>query len=273
FRTRGSLVLAFTDDRPLTDAELDVLARPGLVTNLDLAGIAWLVDARVLAAVAHGATYERLVLDGCDVDDEGLRPLGDMPKLTSLSLRRCTKLRGDAFLRPPDGPGGLFPFAALTSLDLGGCSGLRRDLLPILGARQSLRILQLADAALPDDDADWQAFAAATKGTLLDLSGPPFASALLRRIAGIASVTILRLQLCGLHDRDLDALAAAKQLGALDLGGNPELTMDGLQRLVDTLPGLRLLGLNGCVHVTDAHRRALEGTRGLRVVDAVGDLR
>src|SRR5262249_48593987 len=52
FRTGGRLVLAFADDRPLTDTELDVLAKPGNVTNLDLSGIARLVDARVLAAVA-----------------------------------------------------------------------------------------------------------------------------------------------------------------------------------------------------------------------------
>jgi len=283
-RARGSLVLAFADDRsPLTEAELDVLAHPEPATSLDLRGIPMLVDARVLAAVARGTSWERLVLDGCDVDDDELRPLGTLPKLCSLSLQRCTRLSGEAFCRRPDGAGGsVLPFAALTSLDVSGCSGLRRDangrgltrnLLPTIVAQHSLRILRLADAALPDDDASWQRFAAETKVTLLDLSGHQFAPALLRRIAGIASVTVLRLQLCGLHDRDLDALAAAKQLGALDLGGNPELTIEGLQPLVDRLPGLRLLGLNGCVHVTDPQRRALEG-RGLRIVDTVGgDLR
>jgi hypothetical protein len=83
-------------------------------------------------------------------------------------------------------------------------------------------------------------------------------------------VTILRLQLCGLQDRDLEALTAARQLGALDLGGNPDLTADGLRPLVLALPGLRLPGLSGCVHVTEAQRRAL-AERGLRIVDVVGD--
>jgi len=154
-------------------------------------------------------------------------------------------------------PGTDLPFQTLERLDLSGVHGLRDYVFPNLGVLPQLLELRLQDVPLPVEDTRWQIFAGAKKLRLLELSDLTLDESRVRRLAEIATLEQLELPRCGIDDAGARTLAKGRcPLRRLGLAGNMALTDSGAAELA-AIGTLAEVDLTGCSKVTEQGLRRL----------------
>ncbi|MCA9804711.1 MAG: protein kinase [Cyanobacteria bacterium HKST-UBA02] len=150
-----------------------------------------------LEEISKIKSLEILFLKGVKGMEGGCRYLGDLPALTALSLKTSCATNDDVI--------SLGGCRALTVLDLQGCRHITGDGFSALSAIPGLKILMLSNSG--------------------------FKRANMKELTGMKRLEALRLASLSLEDRDIEPLLGFK-LRSLDLSGNPDLTVEGIEKLL-----------------------------------------
>ncbi len=220
--------------RSVDDAALLPLARLSALQQFELAG-ARNVEGSFLAALAGRQHLRQLALVSCDIADEHLRHLVDLPALDDLVVQGNLRLTGRGIAT-------ITACARIDELDLLGCPLLTGQDLAQIAAMTQLRHLRLRNVSLVrgDDAAPTAAEAAAFAAAEAASQRPD---------AGVTDATVLALARLRLQFLDLDwskvgdvgvaGLAAMDSLLSLSLQGT-QVTTAGVRRLPRSLLVLHL---------------------------------
>jgi hypothetical protein len=228
----------------IADGDLSHLRRFTNLRRLDVTGLSHPLSDAALRHIGRCASVEELTAEGVEFPDDSLIPLTSLVALRRLHLRGVRGFTGKGF----------FTFHASNRrradtefVDLRDVRSLSdRGLREI--ARLGVPELLLAGSGVDVGDEGWRALMSSPRLVRLDVSSWELharGGTRLTQLAARDDIEELGLERCGLTDRDLEVLAAAKSpLHSVSLRGNEALSREGVAALL-ARPSLRKIDLRG----------------------------
>ncbi|MGD9680936.1 MAG: protein kinase [Candidatus Obscuribacterales bacterium] len=179
-----------------------------------------------LKEIGKMGSLRLLFLKGVKGMEGGCRYLSELPALTALSLKTSCATNDDVL--------SLKGCRALTVLDLQGCRHITGDGFSALSAIPGLERLMLSNSG--------------------------FRRSNMKELAGMKRLEALRLASLSLQDRDIEPLLGLK-LRTLDLSGNSDLTVEGLEKLLRVKTLRRLFVSRDRLEIIPRFKKRLPGCK------------